>query len=591
MEPLDYPFDAGLILQKKRRLRRQLLEQPGLLDKKVAVLSGSTVGEVLPVLELFLLNEGIRPAFWEGGYGLWYENLLFDDGALAAFAPDILYLHTTVRNVQNFPGPADSPAEAEEKFAAERSRWQTAWQAAAALGCAVVVNNFELPDTRVLGNLSGVDARGAVRFVRRLNEVLAEFAVRTPNFYVNDLNWLSASIGLDRWHSPQMWYAYKYALDTECIPALCHSLACIIKSLLGKNKKALALDLDNTLWGGVIGDDGPEGIRLGEEDPAGRVYTDLQRYLKDLAGAGVLLNVCSKNEEALAKEGFARADSVLKEDDFVCFKANWEPKHQNLAAMAAEINLLPESFVFLDDNPAERALVRRELPGVAVPELDVPEAYLRALDRAGYFEATALSADDRKRGEMYRENARRAAAQSAFGSYADYLKSLAMRAEIGPFDEAHLERITQLINKTNQFNLTTRRYTPAEVAHIAADPGYVTLYGRLTDKFGDNGIVTALIGKKDGAQLDIELWIMSCRVFKRDLEKAMFDRLTDVCRAAGITALTGTYLPTAKNLFVKDFYDTMGFVKTAENDGVKQYRYEVPAAPAPLCGVIAVQAL
>lgn len=588
MEPLDYPFDAGLILQKKRRLRRQLLEQPGLIQKKVAVLSGSTVGEVVPVLELFLLNEGIQPVFHEGGYGLWYEELAFGE-ALAAFAPEILYVHTTVRNLQNLPCPADSPAAAEEKFRAELARWQSAWQAAAALGCTVIFNNFELPDTRVLGNLAGTDVRGTVRFVRRMNEALAQFAEKTPHFYVNDINWLAASVGLDRWHSPQMWYAYKYALDTECIPALCHSLACIIKSLLGKNKKALALDLDNTLWGGVIGDDGPEGIRLGEEDPAGRAHTDLQKYLRDLAGEGVLLNVCSKNEEALAKEGFSRADSVLKAEDFICFKANWEPKHQNIAAMAAELNLLPESFVFLDDNPAERALVRRELPGVAVPELAGPETFVRTLDRAGYFEATALSADDRKRGEMYKENARRAAAQSAFGSYEDYLKSLEMQAEIGPFTPAHLERITQLINKTNQFNLTTRRYTQAEVAAIAADPAYLTLYGRLADKFGDNGIVTALIGKKDGTELEIELWIMSCRVFKRDFEKAMFDQLAAACAKMGVTAIRGTYRPTAKNLFVKDFYDTMGFVKIAEQDGVKQYRYQVPAQPQPLCGVIAVK--
>ena len=299
-------------------------------------------------------------------------------------------------------------------------------------------------------------------FGRDNARLLAALAQATPNLYLNDLCYLQAQHGMERFSDPTAWYAYKYAVSLECVPYLAQSVANIVKSLLGRNKKALALDLDNTLWGGVIGDDGPEGIVLGSESPAGMAYTEFQSYLKELSKLGVLLNVCSKNEEAVAKTGFDRPDSVLAPADFVSFKANWEPKHLNLAAMAAEINLLPESFVFVDDNPAEREIVRRELPAVTVPELTAPEGYIAAVDRAGYFEVTTLSADDRNRADMYKQNARRAQLEQSFGNYNDYLKSLEMRCEIGAFDAAHAERITQLVNKTNQFN-------PA--LHRRRDPG------------------------------------------------------------------------------------------------------------------------
>jgi FkbH-like protein len=375
-------------------------------------------------------------------------------------------------------------------------------------------------------------------------------------------------------------------MDTQYIPTLCHSVANIMKSLLGKNKKSVVLDLDNTLWGGIIGDDGPEGIVLGKETPTGMAYAEFQQYLKELSQLGVLLNVCSKNEDAIARQGFARADSVLKADDFLCFKANWEPKHMNIAAIAQELNILPDSLVFMDDNPAEREIVRRELPTVTVPELTAPEQYLYALDKAGYFEVTTLSADDKKRNEMYKQNLQRAAIQQSFGNYNDYLRSLEMHCEIGAFDAAHAERITQLINKTNQFNLTTRRYTAAEVESIMNDPNYITLYGRLVDKFGDNGIVTAIIAHKHGTEADIDLWIMSCRTFKRQLEHAMFDRLVAVCAAQGITRINGFYYPTAKNLLVSDFYATIGFDKTGEDEQGKTFAFTGFENYTPQCTVM-----
>lgn len=584
MQCFDYPFDSAMILKKKRALRRELLTSEGLIPKKIAILSGSTIGDIKNILELFLLNAGIKPEFYVGDYALFYEQLMFDaDGALAAFAPDVIYIHTSVHNLGNLPSQTDTPQQAEEKFSAECARWQNMWKAAARFGCPVIQNNFELPGVRVMGSLDAVDVHGRVRFVNRMNAMMSDWAANTPNFYLHDLCWLASSVGIDRWCAPAAWYAYKYALDMQYIPLLCHSVTNIIKSIFGRNKKGIVLDLDNTLWGGVIGDDGAEGIELGLETPTGMAYTAFQNYLKELSGMGILLNVSSKNEDSIAREGFERADSVLKTDDFLCFKANWEPKSHNIAAIAKEINILPESLVFLDDNPAEREIVRQELPAVTVAELTVPEEYVRILDRGGWFEPTSVSSDDRRRGEMYRQNLQRAAAEQSFGDYSDYLRSLDMRCEMGAFDSAHAERITQLINKTNQFNLTTRRYSAAEVESLMNDPAYCTLYGRLIDKFGDNGIVTAIIGKQDGDVLDIELWIMSCRTFKRNLEYAMFDRLVELCRGKGIKTIRGHYLPTAKNLLVSDFYATIGFAKvSADDSGAADFRYDIPETREPL---------
>lgn len=591
MTPFDYPYDCDVILQKKRRLRRELLTQSGLIPKKIAILSGSTIGEIKPILELFLLHHGIQPEFYEGEYARYYENAVFDDGSLRAFAPDIIYVHTTVQNLSGLPCPADSDVEAEEKLAAEVLRWQSFWDACCSMGAIVIQNNFEFPNVRVMGSFEAVDRRGAVRFVRRMNEALARYAEAHRGFLVNDINYLAAELGLDHWFSPTMWYAYQYALDLSAVPALCASIANIIKSLYGKNKKSIACDLDNTLWGGVIGDDGVQGIQLGEESPSGRAFTALQRYLKLVSQTGVLLNVNSKNEAEIAKSGFSRPESVLHEEDFICFTANWQPKDENLAQMASQLNLLPESFVFLDDNPAEREIVRRRFPQTAVPELTEPEHYVRTLARSGYFEVTSLSADDKKRSEMYRENAQRAQAQAAFSDYSDYLRSLEMKAVIAPFDTAHAARITQLMNKTNQFNLTTRRYTDAEVSACMSDGNTLTLYASLADRFGDNGIVTALIGRVQDGILTIEEWVMSCRVFKRDLELAVFDALIAYCRTHNITSIEGDYLPTAKNAYVRTLYPTLGFSQTAESEEGTHYCFDIPAESAPLCSVIEVTSL
>ena len=414
-----------------------------------------------------------------------------------------------------------------------------------------------------------------------MNAMLADWAAATPNFYLHDLCWLSASVGVDNWCARP-----RRGTPTN-MRWICSTSRFVpqrsqyYQKHFRQKQKGRCADLDNTLWGGVIGDDGPEGVELGNETPTGMAYTAFQSYLKELSGMGVLLNVCSKNEKPRQRPALNGRTACSKQTTS-CASRPTGAKVPNIDAIAGEINILPDSLVFLDDNPAEREIVRQELPTVTVPELAAPEEYARVLDRGGWFEATAVSADDRRRGEMYRQNLQRAAARQSFGNYEDYLRSLEMRCELGPFDTPHAERITQLINKTNQFNLTTRRYTAAEVEALMNDPACVTLYGRLLDKFGDNGIVTALIGRQTGDALDIELWIMSCRTFKRNLEYALFDRLVDVCRERGIKTINGIYLPTAKNLLVADFYATIGFEKISGGETGSVFRYTVPAERTPL---------
>ena len=580
MKELEYPFDPEWILKKKKALKRELLQntQQTFLEKKIAILGGSTTRDIRDILELFLLNYGIRPCFYESEYNQYYADGMFPNPALEEFHPDILYIHTSNRNIEQYPSLEDDRTLVTQKLQAEYERFQALWEHLHAVyGCPVIQNNFEPPLYRLLGNRDASDHRGRWNYIQRLNQMFYEYADTHQDFYIHDICYEAADYGLKRWSDPFYWNMYKYAMCVPAIPYTAFQLARIIKSIFGRNKKVLNLDLDNTLWGGVIGDDGPENIEIGQETSLGQTYAEFQDYLKQHKKLGVLLSVNSKNNEETALSGLERADSVLKREDFVVFRANWEPKSHNLYATAEELKLLPESFVFVDDNPAEREIVRQEVPGAAVPEITKVEEYIRVLDRSGFFEVTNFSEDDLKRNEMYLANEQRNRMQKNFSDYGDYLRSLEMKARIGAFDPAYFSRIAQLTNKRNQFNLTTHRYSQSEIEQIAADPQYLTLCGRLEDKFGDNGVVSIVIGRKEKDVLQIELWLMSCRVLKRDMEYAMMDTLVKQCRDCGIRQIYGYFYPTAKNAMVKDFYALQGFEKLEEDvDGNAKWSFRIP---------------
>ncbi len=562
MQELDYPFDSELLRRKKRKLKKILLEDSSrsFISKRIAILGGSTTDEVKDILELFLLNSGICPQFYQSEYNKYYEDGMFGNDVLSAFHPDIIYIHTSYKNIDYLPLPSDTPDEANKKLDLVLSKFKGLWaKLFSTYNCVIIQNNFELPYYRILGNQDTALCQGHVNFVNRLNLEFANYAQDNSNFFIHDICYEQAVYGLDEWSNPLYWDMYKYALAVPAIPDSAYNIFKIIKSIYGKNKKALSLDLDNTLWGGIVGDDGPENIEIGEETPLAQSYSNFQRYIKKLKEVGVILTVNSKNEQSAAESGLNRPDSILKRTDFVSFKANWNPKSQNLIESAKEINILPESFVFADDNPAEREIVRQNIPGVAIPDFTSVENYIKAIDRAGYFEITKLSKDDLDRSSMYEANAKRLESMNSFLDYGEYLKSLEMKAEIKPFAAEYMARIAQLTNKSNQFNLTTKRMTQIEVESVASDNNYITLYGKLEDKFGDNGVVSVVIGKIHNSELHIELWLMSCRVLRRDMEYAMMDQLVKICLSRGINTIYGYYFPTPKNSMVKDFYSLQGF--------------------------------
>ncbi len=570
---------SASLLRRRHSLKKELLAQPNLMETRIAILGGSTTVELKNMLELFLLSYGIQPSFFESAYGRFREDVLLENPELLNFKPDIVLIHTTWRNVSEFPDLMETEEKVSERVRREMKNFTSLWEKIqSSFDAMIIQNNFDLPSLRPRGNLDSFASYGQINFLMQLNAEFAAYARHHSRFSINDILYLSAKEGLDKWYGSTYWYNFRMAVSPDATVALAKNVAGIIKSTCGKSKKCLVIDLDNTVWGGVIGDDGMEGLLLGRDHPAGEMFQDFQRYLKELRRRGVILAICSKNDNDTAKEGFSHPDSVLKLEDFSAFRANWNPKPANIREIAAELNIGLDSVVFLDDNPAERALVAEQLPEVATPDVgsDVSR-FAEILESEHYFEVIDIVPDDLNRSTYYTRNLQRERERKNFGDYGEFLASLSMSAEIASFSAVYLERITQLINKTNQFNLTTKRYTRAEIERIARDPSYVTLYGRLADRFGDNGLVSVVIGRSSGAALELDVWLMSCRVLNREMELVMFDALVEQCQARGIRKIVGIYVPSKKNGIVADHYRKLGFVEgQVAPDGLQLWSYVVP---------------
>jgi FkbH-like protein len=392
-----------------------------------------------------------------------------------------------------------------------------------------------------------------------------------------DVAGIAATVGVDAWHDARRWNLAKIPFSPDFLPLYADHVARLVAALYGKSRRCLVLDLDNTLWGGVLGDDGLANIVLGNGNPTGEAFLDLQRAALALHSRGVVLAVCSKNDEAIARAAFREhPEMLLKESHIAVFQANWDDKVRNLKAIAAALNLGLDALVFLDDNPAERQLVRRELPTVAVPELpEDPALFARTLLAAGYFESTRFTSDDRKRNEQYRAEGLRANLAAQATDLESYLRSLDMTIEFRPFAPVDRPRITQLVNKTNQFNLTTHRYTEAQIRSFEEDRSAATLQIRLTDRFGDNGLISVVICREQGREWHIDTWLMSCRVLKRRVEHAVLNKLVEEARRFGICALVGSYIPTERNGLVSSLFDDLGFTKTEASGETSHWRLEV----------------
>ena len=395
--------------------------------------------------------------------------------------------------------------------------------------------------------------------IQRLNIALAERALE-DNVALFDLNNAASIFGLLRWHEERHWHQSKQPFAPDAFGLVAFQCARFLGAMKGTAKKCVVLDLDNTLWGGVIGDDGLDGILLGN-GAEGEAFVAFQEYLKSLVDRGILLAVCSKNEEAAAQEPFLKHPAMrLRLDDIVCFRANWENKANNLRQVAATLNIGLDSLVFVDDNPCERELVRSLVPEVTVPEMPAdPSEYPATLASGCYFEAAFLSKEDMAKTRQYQENAQRETARGVASDIGEFLRDLEMEADCGPADTFYLPRMTQLLAKTNQFHPTTTRTSEAELTALAADPRAWVHWFSLRDRFGDHGLVSVVVLRLEDDAMAIDSWAMSCRVFSRGLEELIFLEIARASRNLGVRRLIGRYLPTSKNQSVANLYERLGF--------------------------------
>ena len=441
------------------------------------------------------------------------------------------------------------------------------------LGGRILQFNFTEQDDRVFGNYANKTAESFLYQLRKLNLMLMEEAQLQKNLFVIDLAYLQNQYGMEKIKDAKMYYLAKMPLSTHILPQVAAEVLSVLEAIRGRIKKCVVVDLDQTLWGGVIGDDGMEHIQIGELGQ-GQAFSDFQNWLKELRKRGILLAVCSKNEEDTAKEPFLKhPEMVLRLEDIALFVANWENKADNIRYIQKTLNIGMDSMVFLDDNPFERNLVRSLIPEITVPELpEDPSQYVSYLQSLNLFETASYSGADKDRTRMYREEMDRKDLQKQYGDYEEYLKDLEMKAQAKPFDPFHYARIAQLSQRSNQFNLRTIRYTEQEVEHLAKSKDHLTMYVTLQDKFGDYGLISVVVlDKMPSDTLFISEWLMSCRVLKRGVEEFIMDQIVELARKNGFQTVTAEYLPTAKNAMVSELYERMGMNKEGEG----RYRVSV----------------
>ena len=532
---------------------------PSVRKIRLAVLSSTTAELLAPLIRLFCFRERIDAELYIGPYGGFRQEILDPASRLYEFSPDIVLIATNWRDA-NLPAfSEDSEAQVTRVIEEYRHLWQTLL---IRKPCRIILHNFDLPGVDSYGHLGAVLRGGLTQMISEINRRLLEEAPFSVT--ILDLERVSAIHGKRRWYDARYWYSVKQYPCSDALPELVNQQVALIRAALGLTKKVLALDLDNTLWGGVIGEDGLNGIVLGPPSGRGEAFQAFQRYILELKERGILLAVCSKNNLEDAQLPFLKHDAtVLRLEDFAIFRANWLDKPANLRETAQKLNLGLDSFVFLDDNPVERALVRGQLPEVAVPELgEDPATFIEVLERGLYFESLTLSQEDRDRHESYRGNVLREEMRAATGSFEDFLRGLSMEAATGPFNENVLSRAVQLIGKTNQFNLTARRYSEETVRRMMASEESWTQYFKLRDRFGDYGLIGLIIAHSPpdlSATWEIDTWLMSCRVIGRGMERFMMRVLVEAARAKPVRFIKGIFVPTQKNVMVAGFYPQLGF--------------------------------
>ena len=552
-------------IQLDRALERlRLTEAPGFSSVKLAILSSSTVDHLPPGIRVAGLRRRLLIEVHVGSYGQYRQDLLNSRSSLHQFKPKVVLFSLTAREALAEISLGASAAQVGDAIVQSVGELRLLWRKARdAFNATIVQQTFIDISAPVFGSYDRLVPAAPKRVIARLNDRLVE-AAQEDGILLLDIASASERDGMGAWFDAGRWFQGKLEIAPQASPLYGDMLARVVAAQRGLSKKCLVLDLDNTLWGGVIGDDGLEGIVLGEGSAAGEAHSALQRYAKQLTERGIILAVCSKNDPAIAESVFDKhPEMLLKRPDIAAFVANWNDKAENLKLIAKKLNIGVDSLVFVDDNPVERARIRESLPMVAVPELpDDVANYVGCLAAAGYFEAVAFTAEDRQRAGLYAADAERGALLESSQSMNDFLRGLKMSVAYSSFTPIDFARVVQLINKTNQFNTTTRRYTSEEVTSIADSPRAVTLQFRLVDRFGDNGLVSAMILRPNAEQpeaLEIENWVMSCRVFGRELEFEAMNIAVEAARQRGARALLADYIATSKNDVIKELYPTLGF--------------------------------
>ena len=531
---------------------------------RLAILGSSTLEQLPPGIRVAGLRRQLWVETFTGDYGLYRQDLEDEASALHGFEPNAILF---VFDAASFFGAGDvllSRQEARAQVEQAVAKITDLWEKAGRL-CKgpVIQQTFLLDPLPIIGHNDYRLAGSLPSLVRAANEMLREISGE-HGVDLLAIDELSARYGLEAWHDPALWHHAKQLISPVATPAYGDHVVRLLGARLGRSAKCLVLDLDNTLWGGIIGDDGLAGIQLGQGSGQGEAFVAFQRYIHSLSRRGIILAVCSKNDEANALAPFEKhPDMVLKREDIACFVANWQDKASNIRHIAKTLNIGLDSLVFADDNPFERELVRRELPMVSVPELPAdPSGYGRCLCDAGYFEAATVTSDDLQRTRQYQDNQAREALLHSSSDVSGYLRSLQMKLIWAPFNDIGRQRVVQLVNKTNQFNLTTCRFGEADYDNYRAEKGSLTLQLRLQDSLGDNGIIAVIVARPEDDRPDvlrIHTWLMSCRVLGRQVEEATLNLLSEQALRQGAYRLIGDYRPTEKNAMVSSHYERLGF--------------------------------
>jgi FkbH-like protein len=550
--------------QLKKNLKKDFTTFPVV---KIAVLADSASQLFCQALKGYGYTQQINLDIWEADYDQIYQTVLDTDSALYAVKPDYVIIYRSVQKLLS----SFYKKNQQQKILFAQEQLQFLQTVTGTIGNGISTNiiivNYNEINDGVFGNFANKIESSFTYQLRKLNYELMNMAIAKKNINICDLSAIQNTVGSTAAISEKLYINTDNTLNIDTLPAVAKAICDIILAYTGRFKKCLILDLDNTLWGGIIGDDGMEGIQIGDLG-IGKAFTNFQKWILQLKERGIILAVCSKNTAHIAKEPFEKhPDMVLKLEDIAVFVANWNNKADNIRHIQYILNIGFDSIVFLDDNPAEREIVKRELPQVTVPDLpEDPADYLSFLYQQNLFETTSFTEADSKRNDQYREEAGRAVLQQSFTNEAAFLESLEMTAEIKPIDKFTLPRAAQLTQRSNQFNLRTIRYTEEQLKEICNDKNIFTFTITLKDKFGDYGLISLLILKTTPpGTLFIDTWIMSCRVLKRNVEDLALNQLVQLAQQQQCKKIAGEFIATPKNDLVQDHYKNLGFSPAGDN--------------------------